>query len=239
MKLLKRYPQALTSLALLVAGALLFTTRVAGQDEGGWRVVRATYGYLSQTRDVTPVLLQLISSAGNEGRIYISDATLGGDPAPERPKTLRIFARNQRNEEREFTYNEKTSMDIFPFLLRREDPDRKREERREDFDRDRQIERRELPDYDRGRDRDDWRDRDDYNGLFIIRAFYGVNGNNLNVTERLRSMMQGPVLSMKVNNTNMGIDPKPGAEKILIVVYRFQHREEAIILHEGDRLNLP
>ena len=236
MKMVKRYPQISTSLALLVAAALLFTTRVAGQDEGGWRIVRATYGYRSQTMDVTPVLLQLISSGGTEGRIYISNETLGGDPAPERVKRLRIFARNMRNEEREFTYSEKTSIEILPFVMRREE---RREERREDRDQDRQMDRHDA-DNDRGHMRDeDWRDREDFNGLFIIRAFYGVNGNNLNVTERLRSMMQGPRLSMKVNNSNLGIDPTPGAEKILIVVYRFQHREEAIILHEGDMLNLP
>jgi hypothetical protein len=231
MKMVKRYPQILTSLALLVA-ALLFTGRVAGQDEGGWRIVRATYGYRSQTMDVTPILLQLISSGGTEGRIYISNETLGGDPAPERVKRLRIFARNTRNQEREFTFSEKTSMEILPFVIRHE-------ERREERDQDRQVVRHEA-DNERGHMRDeDWRDREDYHGLFIIRAFYGVNGNNLNVTERLRSMMQGPSLSMKVNNTNLGIDPTPGAEKILIVVYRFQHREEAIILHEGDMLNLP
>jgi hypothetical protein len=236
MKMAKRYPHILTSLALLVAAALLFTGRVAGQSEGGWRIVRATYGYLSQTRDVTPTLLQLVSSGGTEGRIYISNETLGGDPAPERVKMLRIFARNMRNEEREFTYSEKTSMEISPFVMRREE---RREERREDRDEDRQVVRH-YADNEREHIRDeDWRDRDDYNGLFIIRAFYGVNGNNLNVTERLRSMMQGPNLSMKVNNSNMGIDPTPGAKKILIVVYRFHHREEAIILHEGDRLNLP
>ena len=128
MKMVKRYPQISTSLALLVAAALLFTTRVAGQDEGGWRIVRATYGYRSQTMDVTPVLLQLISSGGTEGRIYISNETLGGDPAPERVKRLRIFARNMRNEEREFTYSEKTSIEILPFVMRREE---RREEREE------------------------------------------------------------------------------------------------------------
>jgi hypothetical protein len=46
-------------------------------------------------------------------------------------------------------------------------------------------------------------------------------------------------ISIKVNNTNMAVDPAPGAEKILIVVYRFQHKEQALVLHEGDTLNLP
>src|SRR6202022_5078810 len=90
-----------------------------GQDEG-WRIVRATYGYRSQVADVTALLLDLISRGGTDGKIFISNETLGGDPAPERVKTLRIFARNYRNEKREFTYQEKTSLDIYPFLGRRE-----------------------------------------------------------------------------------------------------------------------
>ena len=224
MNVVKNYPKVLIVFAFFIVGIAVFTTRVAGQDDG-WRIVRATYGYRSQVSDVTPLLLNLISSGGTDGKIFVSNETMGGDPAPERAKTLRIYARNSRNEEREFDYDEKGYMDVHPFLLRREDPDRYRhEERREEHhDRD-----------------DDWRDRDDYNGLLIIRGFYGMNGNNVNVTERLRSMMHGNSgISIKVNNTNLGMDPAPGAEKILIVIYRFQHKEQALVLHEGDVLNLP
>jgi hypothetical protein len=174
--------------------------------------------------DVTAILLDLLSSGGTNGKIFINNQTMGGDPAPERVKTLRIFARNSRNEEREFDYDEKSYMDVYPFALRRED--------RSDFDRNR-------PREDHYRN-DDLRDREDYNGFSIIRGFYGVNGNTVNVTDRLRAMTQGKSgISTKVNNTSMGVDPAPGADKILIVIYSYQHKEQALVLHEGDSLTLP
>jgi hypothetical protein len=224
MNVVKNYPKVLILFAFIIVGIAVFTTRVEGQDEG-WRIVRATYGYRSQVADVTAQLLQLISTSGADGKIFVSNETLGGDPAPERVKTLRIYARNSRNEEREFDYDEKGYMDVHPFLLRREDPDRYRHEDRREGYRERE---------------DDWRDRDDFDGVRIIRGFYGVNGSTVNVTERLRSMSrEDGGISMKVNNTNIGVDAAPGVEKILIVIYRFQHREQALVLREGDMLNLP
>ncbi|HXM98615.1 MAG TPA: hypothetical protein VN982_09090 [Candidatus Dormibacteraeota bacterium] len=223
MSILKKYSRVLFAVFFFVAGAALFSTSLAGQDEG-WRIVRATYGYRTQVADVTALLLDLISRGGTDGKIFISNETLGGDPAPERVKTLRIFARNYRNEKREFTYQEKTSLDIYPFLVRREPlgiPETVR-------------------DADDRYQNDDWRDRDDYEAFTIIRAFYGVNGSTANVTERLRSFARGHQgISMKVNNTNLGGDPAQGAEKILIVIYRFHHQEQALVVPEGDTLNLP
>lgn len=233
MSILKKYSRVLFAVFFFVAGATLFSSSLSGQDEG-WRIVRATYGYRSQAADVTALLLDLISKGGADGKIFISNETLGGDPAPEKVKTLRIFARNYRNETREFTYQEKTSLDIYPFLVRRDEPGRPERipERVHDAD-DR------FQDGDRYQ-HDDWRDRDDYEAFTIIRAFYGVNGSTANVTERLRSFARGHEgISMKVNNTNLGGDPAQGAEKILIVIYRFHHQEQALVVPEGDTLNLP
>jgi hypothetical protein len=229
MKVIKKYPKVLIALFFFTVGAVLLSTRVVGQDDG-WRVVRATYGSKSQAADVTAILRDLLSSGGTNGKIFINNQTMGGDPAPGRVKTLHIFARNSRNEEREFDYDEKSYMDVYPFAMRRDD--------RSDFDRNRPREDHYRND-DSG-DREDLRDREDYNGFSIIRGFYGVNGNTVNVTERLRAMTQGKSgISTKVNNTNMGVDPAPGADKILIVIYRYQHKEQALVLHEGDSLTLP
>lgn len=220
MQIIKKYPKILMVVAFFIVGAAVFTASVAGQDDG-WRVVRATYGYRSQVSDVTPLLVQLISSGGTDGKIFVSNQTLGGDPAPERVKTLRIYARNRRNEEREFDYDENSYMEVYPFLLRRE-------ERDERYQGDNHYR------------NDDWRDRDDFDGFVIVRGFYGVNGSTVNVTERLRSMTRGNSgISTKINNSNMGVDPAQGAEKILIVIYRNQHVEQALVLREGDMLNLP
>ncbi|HZV59998.1 MAG TPA: hypothetical protein VFF42_06630 [Candidatus Eremiobacteraceae bacterium] len=227
MPIATKYSRLLFAILFFVAGAALFSTSLAGQDES-WRIVRATYGYRSQVADVTALLLDLISRGGADGKIFISNETLGGDPAPEKVKTLRIFARNYRNETREFTYAEKTALDIYPFL-----PPRDNRERPE-----RVPER--IRDADDRYQNDDWRDRDDYESFTIIRAFYGVNGSTANVTERLRSYARGHEgISMKVNNTNLGGDPAQGAEKILIVIYRFHHQEQALVVPEGDNLILP
>jgi hypothetical protein len=226
MSIVNKYPKALVAVLFFVLGAALFATRLAGQDEG-WRIVRATYGYGSRNADVTSLLVDLISRGGTDGKIFVSNENMGGDPAPARVKTLRVFARNHRNEEREFTFEEKTFLDVSLFSPRAEDRDRPERvpERVRDAD-------------DRYRN-DDWRDRDDYEGFTIIRAFYGVNGRTMNVTERLRSFSRHEGISMKVNNADLGGDPARGADKILIVIYRFQHREQALVLHEGDTLNLP
>src|ERR1700737_5533761 len=102
MSILKKYSRVLFAVFFFVAGAALFSPSLAGQDEG-WRIVRAPYGYRTQVADVTALLLDLISRGGTDGKIFISNETLGGDPAPERVKTLRIFARNYRNQKRAFT----------------------------------------------------------------------------------------------------------------------------------------
>jgi hypothetical protein len=223
MKVMKKYPKVLIALFFFTIGAILLSTRVLGQDDG-WRVVRATYGSRSQVADVTAILLDLLSSRGTNGKIFVNNQTMGGDPAPERAKTLRIFARNSRNGEREFDYDEKSYIDVSLFALQRDD--------RSDLDRNRQRD-----DHYRN---DDLRDREDDNGFSIIRGFYGVNGKTVNVTDRLRAMTQERRgISTKVNNTSMGVDPAPGADKILIVVYSYQHKEQALVLHEGDTLTLP
>jgi hypothetical protein len=223
MKVMKKYPQVLFALLFFTAGAILLSTRLAGQEDG-WRVVRATYGNRSQVNDVTAILLDLLSNAATNGRILVNNQTMGGDPAPQRVKTLRVVARNSRNEEREFDYDEKSYLDVYPFSQRRDG--------RSDFDRDRQREQRYRT--------DDWRDRGDEDGFFILRGFYGVNGNTVNVTEHLRALTRASGgISTKVNNTGMGLDPAPGADKILVVIYRYQRKEQALVLQEGDTLTLP
>ena len=87
------------------AGVTLFTARVAAQDEG-WQIMRADYGFKAQRTDVTDILRDLVSRGGVNGRVAINNQTMGGDPAVGRDKSLRIFARNRRNEEREFDVNE-------------------------------------------------------------------------------------------------------------------------------------
>jgi hypothetical protein len=75
--------------------------------------------------------------------------------------------------------------------------------------------------------------------LHINNAIYGKNGRGMNVTNKLRSMIQNNTLNIKVNNGNMGGDPNVGADKYLAVKYTYQGRSMSKVVKEGDRLQLP
>src|SRR5580704_7796429 len=219
-------------LMLLFSAVTLFTAGLGAQDEG-WKIVRADYGFRAQRTDVTDILRDLVSRGGVNGRVAINNQTMGGDPAVGRDKSLRIFARNRRNEEREFDVNEGGFGDARFFVVRGEDRDDRapaRDDRpREDRDRG-----------DRSRDdRDRDRDRGEARDLVIIRGFYGVQGRTVNVTEQLRTMVRDGVLAVRVNNENFGGDPAIGADKVLIVIYSSRGQEQATAVPEGQRLLIP
>ncbi|HYL62566.1 MAG TPA: hypothetical protein VE077_08085 [Candidatus Methylomirabilis sp.] len=217
--------QSLIFLLVCFVGATLFVAGLFAQDEG-WQIMRADYGFRNQRNDVTDILRDLIARGGVNGRVAVNNQTMGGDPAVGRDKDLRIFARNRRNEQREFDFREDGFIDVTLFAVRRDDEgDGAR-------DRDRGH------DADRDRDRGD-RDRDDARNLLIVSAYYGVQGHTANVTDLLRSRVREGVLSLNVNNENLGGDPAIGANKVLIVVYRFRGEEQATAVWEGNRLSIP
>src|SRR6266850_1284712 len=215
MKLTTRYGIFAVAFALFAIGASVFSSGAGAQEEG-WQILRADYGSRNQRNDVTDILKDLVGRGGVNGRIAVNNQTMGGDPAPGRNKSLRIFARNRKNEEREFSFNEGGFVDVRMFDFRR--------------------------------DRDDWddrggnygrRDRDDWNGVRIIRAYYGIQGRTINVTELLRSRVRDGAINFVVSNSALGGDPAVGADKYLIVIYRYQGREAATFVREGNSLSLP
>jgi hypothetical protein len=237
MKASNRCAKVLIVMAFFALGAVTFTTGVAAQDEG-WQLIRADYGFKNQRTDVTNLLRDLLSRGGVNGRIAVNNQTMGGDPAVGKDKSLRIFARNRGNQDREFDYNEGGFVDVRMFAVRNDDrgdrgwnngpSDGRREGRGDDWnDRDRFY-----------GDRDD-RDGGDWQGLSIIRAFYGVQGRTANVTDLLRSQVRNGVLSVNVSNGPMGGDPAIGADKLLIVIYRYQGKEQAAAVREGNTLSIP
>lgn len=213
MKLANRYGQFFIVLAVLVLGATIFTAGVGAQDEG-WRIIRADYGYKNQRTDVTDLLADLISRGGVNGRLAINNQTMGGDPAVGKDKSLHILARNRRSEEREFEYKEGGFLDVRMFAVRRDDWD-------------------DRPATYGGRD------QVDFNGLRIIRAYYGVQRRTVDVTELLRSRVREGSLTLVITNSALGGDPAVGADKVLIVVYRFEGRETAAAVREGNTLTIP
>jgi hypothetical protein len=216
---------------LFTIGVTLFTAGVGAQDEG-WQIMRADYGFKSQRTDVTDILRDLVSRGGTNGRVAISNRTMGGDPAVGRDKSLRIFARNRRNEEREFDVNENGFIDARLFVVRGEDRDDRAPTR---DDRPHDVQARD----DRPRDDHDRGDRGEARDLLIVRGFYGVKGRTVNVTEQLRAMVRDGVLAVRVNNENFGGDPAIGADKVLIVVYSSHGQEQATAVREGEQLVIP
>jgi hypothetical protein len=213
MKLTNRYGVLVIALVIFAMGAALFTAGVGAQEEG-WQIVRADYGFKNHRSDVTDILNDLIGRGGVNGRVAVNNQTMGGDPAVGKDKSLRIFARNRRNEERDFNYNEGGFVEARMFNVRREDRD------------------------DRPTNYGD-REQDEWNSLKIVRGYYGVQGRTVNVTDVLQSRIHDGVLSFVVTNSALGGDPAIGADKILIVVYRYQGKESATAVREGNALAIP
>jgi hypothetical protein len=213
MKLGNRYGVFVIAVVIFAIGGILFTAGVGAQEEG-WQILRADYGFKNQRNDVTDILKDLIERGGVNGRVAVNNQTMGGDPAVGKDKSLRIFARNRRNEERQFDYNEDGFVEARTFNVRHDDWD-------------------ERPANYGGRDRDDW------NGLKIIRGYYGVQGRTVNVTDTLRTRIRDGVLNFVVTNSALGGDPAIGADKTLIVIYRYQGKEGATAVREGNTLTIP
>jgi len=95
---------------------------VGAQDEG-WQIQRADYGFKNQRNNVTDILKGLVGRGGVNGRVAVNNQTMGGDPAVGKDKSLRIFARNRRNEEREFNIREGGFVDVTMFQVRRDRDD--------------------------------------------------------------------------------------------------------------------
>src|SRR5467141_2864918 len=225
MKLVNRYVLFVIALVIFAIGATLFSAGVGAQEEG-WQIQRADYGFKNQRSDVSDILKDLIERGGVNGRVAVNNQTMGGDPAVGKDKSLRIVARKRRNEEREFNYREGGFVEARMFTVRHDDRD-------------------DHPANYGNRDRDDHpanygdRDRDDWNSLKIIGGYYGVQGRTVNVTEVLRSRIREGVLSFVVTNSALCGDPAVGADKILIVVYRYQGKESATAVREGYSVTIP
>ncbi|HKW33822.1 MAG TPA: hypothetical protein VJN92_12515 [Candidatus Acidoferrum sp.] len=214
MKLSTRYAMFILA-ALFAAAGITFLSTPAGAQDEGWMIMRAEYGSRTQHNEVTDIVKDLVGRGGVNGRVAVNNQTMGGDPAVGADKHLRIWARNRRNEQREFDFKEGGFIEVRTFAVNV----------RNDWD-------------DRPAGYGD-RDRDDYPGVRIVRAYYGWQASTVNVTEVLRSRMRDGQISFVVTNSAMGGDPAVGADKILVVIYRYQGTEKAAIVREGFTLTLP
>jgi hypothetical protein len=202
----------------LLAAWCLLSASARAQNGTGWQVMKADWGAGNRWRDVTNQVRRLLT--GN-GRVIVSNDTMGGDPAYGVPKTLRIRATNSRGQSQQFTYREGDLIDTRNFNNNgqpggpgpgypgnpgyRPPPN---------------------PGYGNG-------------ALQITRAYYGLNNRTMDVTQMLRGMVRNGTLVVQVNNNSMGGDPARGADKVLTVIYRIQGRERTSTVKEGNVLRIP
>jgi hypothetical protein len=137
----------------------------------------------------------------------MGNSTFGIDPAHGHVKTLRIFAQAPNGENRVFEYREGDTVDGSMFAgWRRGD----------------------WGDHDRGRDQ---------GGPYVIlRAYYGIPGSNVDVTDRLRAIARDNLI-FRMGNSTFGIDPAHGNVKTLRIwargpngdVRMFEYREGSTV----------
>jgi hypothetical protein len=76
-------------------------------------------------------------------------------------------------------------------------------------------------------------------GINIISAEYGIRGNYRDVTQTVRYFISGHAISMKVSNRNLEIDPAPGKEKEMVVIYEENRNRKELHIREGDWFVVP
>ena len=151
-------------------------------------------------------------------QFVVTRGALGIDPAPHRTKDLVIRVRRPNGEIEEFNYPERGTVNL-------------------------QLESRKGGDWhDRdSRGDDHWRDREDDRGggLRIWRASYGAEGQFVDVTDTLRSRVEGDRLFLRIDNYNLGVDPFPGQRKVVQVIDSFNGYRHETTVDEKTYLQLP
>ncbi|HVS89067.1 MAG TPA: DUF3395 domain-containing protein [Candidatus Acidoferrum sp.] len=65
----------------------------------------------------------------------------------------------------------------------------------------------------------------------LLRAEYGSGGSWVDVTERVRALVNGDSLNMRVDNDTLGGDPTPGVRKTLRLRVRDEYRREQLLTY--------
>jgi len=208
---------------LIYALAILSCVSVFGASakaQGG-ELVRAEWGVPGNRVDVTARVRTFVHDGVLQ--LEVTRFSLGVDPAPHQNKDLIIKVRRWDGQVEEYKYPERSncSLELDP-------PNRWADRERHD-------------DHAQG-DRGDRRD-DDFehreHGLRILRAYYGADGQFVNVTDAVRSYVNEGHISMRVDNASLGVDPMPGMHKFLRVLYVFHGEERNIMVDEKTFLQIP
>jgi hypothetical protein len=217
------------TLAILGGLACLLFSAGSAMAQGG-ELVSAEWGVQGRRVDVTA----RVRSLARNGvlNFQVTRFVLGVDPDPHRAKDLLIRVRRWDGQVEEFDYAERGVVNL---ELDAEDGRQQPEHKRwRDHDDDRNG------DHDRDGDRD--RDGDgDRRGpqLRILRAYYGAEGQFINVTDALQSRIDDGRIYIRVDNYSMGADPLPGHRKWLRILYSYNGERRSVVVDEKTDLQLP
>jgi hypothetical protein len=194
----------------------------------GGQLVSAEWGVQGRRVDVTA----RVRSLARNGvlNFQVTRFVLGVDPDPHRAKDLLIRVRRWDGQVEEFDYAERGVVNL---ELDAEDGRQQPEHKRwRDHDDDRNG------DHDRDRDRDGDGDRRGPQ-LRILRAYYGAEGQFINVTDALQSRIDDGRIYIRVDNYSMGADPLPGHRKWLRILYSYNGERRSVVVDEKTDLQLP
>ena len=209
-----------SKLALATFGLASLLFSAASAVAQGGELVSAEWGVQGRRVDVTPRIRSLMSNGVLN--FEVTRFVFGIDPDPHRVKDLIIRVRRWDGQIEDYAYAEKS---VVRLELDAEGSYR-------------QFEHRDW------RDRDDRRDGDDDDDrrgqrLRILRAYYGAEGQFINVTDALRQRIDDGRIYIRVNNYSMGGDPLPGHRKWLRVLYSYNGERRSVLVAEKTDLQLP
>ena len=182
----------------------------------GGELVGAEWGAPGRRVDVTARVRTFIHDGVLQ--LEVTRFNLGIDPAPGQIKVLVVRLREWDGDIRDYSYAERSwaRLELDPQdLHERHERDEHREEHREEA-------------YDQHE-----------RGLRILRAYYGADGQFVNVTDALRSRVDDGRLYLHVDNYSMGGDPLPGAHKRLRILYTIDGDRRNVVVDEKTDLRLP
>jgi hypothetical protein len=213
-----------------LACILLLTASAMAQ---GGELVGAEWGVPGHKVDVTSRVRTFI----HEGVLQL-DATrfnLGVDPAPHENKVLVIRLRGWDGGVKDYSYPERSGVRL---ELDPEDGHARREDHEQHDQHDQDARREDHDRHDRDEHREEGYERHE-RGLQILRAYYGAEGQFMNVTEALRSRVDDGQLFLRVDNYSMGGDPLPGEHKWLRVLFTVDGQRRNVVVEEKTDLRLP
>ncbi|MEP7101509.1 MAG: hypothetical protein ABI781_13430 [Burkholderiales bacterium] len=185
----------------------------ASAQEGQFRIQQALYGTSRRNVDVTRRLQEL---ARADATFRMGNDTFGVDPDEGRVKTLRIYARGPRGENRMFEYREGSVIDGAQFSGWR------------------------RGDWGGGKGPGWGGGGAPAARVQIVRAVYGAGNRVYDVTDRLGQILaRDGRIDLVVNYESMGGDPAEHVPKTLSVTWSDGRSERQVRVREEERLRLP